>query len=252
MNKYETNYIRKTCKKNKNRDSWIIKENTHEAIIDREKYNKVQEIKLSKQAKIKEKHEYLLRDLLYCGHCKRKLQYKIYKSESKQRYLYESSSFNCSMFYKKKCENKAYIRQKDLNEIVKNEVIKKLGLINVDEGTDKLIEYYKQNDKDMKKIEEYKNKIKKLERKKSILYKKKCEQYITIEEFKIEYAKAKKEIEKLEGYTENCDNKLEEKRIKQIITEFKNGNYIDNGFLKKIVNKIEVYSINTIKITFNL
>lgn len=41
-NKYETNYITKTCMKNKNNDTWIIKENTHEAIISKEIYNKVQ------------------------------------------------------------------------------------------------------------------------------------------------------------------------------------------------------------------
>lgn len=254
MNKYETNYITKTCKKNKNRDSWIIKENTHEPIIEKKKYDKVQEIKLSKQSKIKVKHEYLLRDLLYCGYCKRKMQYKICKSKDKQRFLYESSGFNCSLFYKKKCKNKTYIREKDLNEIIKNEVIKRLNLIKVDEATNKLNRYYKENDEEMQRIEEYKNEIDKLERKKRILYKKKCENYIKIEEFKIEYANAKKKIEKLENliedFTKNRSNRLEEKRLRQLITKFKNGNSINNEFLKEIVSKIEIYSKNKIKISF--
>lgn len=256
MNKYETNYITKTCKKNRNRESWVIKENTHEPIIEKKKYDKVQEIKLSKQSKIKVKHEYLLRDLLYCGCCKRKMQYKICKSEDKQRFLYESSGFNCSVFYKKKCKNKIYIREKDLNEIIKNEVVKKLNLIKVDEAINKLIGYYKENNENINKIKEYKNEIDKLERKKSVLYKKKCEQYITIEEFKIEYARAKNEIDRFENliksFTENTDNKLEEKRLKQLINEFKNGNSINNEFLREIVNKIEIYSKDKIKINFNL
>ena len=256
MNKYETNYITKTCRKNKNRNTWIIKENTHEPIIEKEKYDKVQEIKLGKKCMKKVKHEYLLQHLLYCGHCKRKMQYKIYRSKDKQRFLYASSSFNCNLVYKKKCKNKTYIREKELNEIVKKEVVKRLKLIEIDKTTNKLIDYYKENDPNMQKIKEYKNEIEKLERKKSVLYKKKCEQYITIEEFKIEYTRAKEEIEKLENLIreieQNNGNKLEEKRIKEIINEFTNGKCINNNFLKEIINRIEVYSKNRIEITFNL
>lgn len=256
MNKYETNYITKTCRKNKNKDTWIIKENTHEPIIEKEKYDKVQEIKLGKKGMAKVKHEYLLRDLLYCGKCKRKLQYKIYRSADKQKFLYDGAGFNCSLLYKKKCKNKTYIREKDLNSIVKNEVAKRLSLIEIDKATDKLIDYYKENDGSMQKINKYRNEIKKLERKKSILYKKKCEQYITIEEFKTEYARAKEKIEKIENlvkeFENNNYNKLQEKRIEEIITEFKKGNCIDNDFLKEIINRIEVYSKNRIEITLNL
>ena len=40
-NKYTTNYMNKTCRKNKNKESWIIKENTHDAIISKEQYEMV-------------------------------------------------------------------------------------------------------------------------------------------------------------------------------------------------------------------
>lgn len=256
MNKYETNYITKTCKKNKKKDTWIIKEHTHEAIIEKEKYDIVQKIKQEKKGRAGIKHEYLLRDLLYCGHCKRKMQYKVYRSADKQRFLYDSAGFNCSLLYKKKCKNKTYIREKDLNEIIKSEVIKRLKLIEIDKTTNKLIDYYKENDENMKKIKEYRNEIEKLDRKKSVLYKKKCEQYITIEEFKAEYTRAKEEIEKFENLIkeieQNNGSKLEEKRIKEIVNEFKNGKCINNDFLKEIINRIEVYSKNRIEIIFNL
>lgn len=256
MNKYETNYIKKTCKKNRKRDTWIIKENTHEGIIERKKYDIVQEIKQRKKSQTSIRHEYLLRDLLYCGHCKRKMQYKVYKSADKQSFLYDSAGFNCSLLYKKKCKNKTYIREKDLNEIVKNEVIKRLELIEIDKTTNKLIDYYKKNDKDINKIRECKNEIGKLERKKSVLYKKKCEQYITTEEFKVEYTQAKEEIEKLENLIKKLEqdtgNKLEEIKIRKIINEFKRGKCINNDFLKEIIDKIEIYSKDRIEITFNL
>lgn len=257
MNKYKTNCITKTCKKNNDRDSWIIKENTHEPIIERQKYDMVQKIKFGKKVMTNVKYEYLLQDLLYCGYCKRKLQYKVYKSADRQTLLYDSAGFNCSVAYKSKCKNKTYIREKDLNEIIKNEVIKRLKLFEIDKVVNRLIEYYKENDKNMKKIKAYKNEIGKLERKKSVLYKKKCEQYISIEEFKSQYASAKEEIEMLDNLiielcSKNDCNKLEETRIREIIADFKNGNCLDNDFLKEIVNKIEIYSKNRIEVTFKL
>lgn len=255
INKYETNYMTKTCKINRNRDTWIIKENTHDPIIEKEKYNRVQEIKAGKKGKTQIKYQYLLQDLIYCGHCKRKLQYKLYKSYDKQRYLYDEALFQCCYYYRKECKNKSNIKEKVLNEIVKNEVIKRLSLIEIDKTTNKVIDYYKANDENMQKIKEYKNEIEKLERKKSVLYKKKCEKYITIEEYKTEYSKAKEEIKKFENLIEELwksnENKLGEKRIKEIITELKTGNCINNDFLKEIINRIEVYSKNRIEITFN-
>ncbi len=91
MNRYNTNYITKVCKRNK--DNLIIKENAHPAIISKIKYTKVQEIKNSKIVQQKEKHDYLLKSLLYCGHCKLKYQYRIEKSANKKDYLYNSSRF---------------------------------------------------------------------------------------------------------------------------------------------------------------
>ena len=47
-------------------------------------------------------------------------------------------------------------------------------------------------------------------------------------------------------------NKLEEKKIRKIINEFKRGKCINNDFLKEIIDKIEIYSKDRIEITFNL
>lgn len=256
MNKYETNCMTKICKKNKNRATWIIKENTHEPVIEKEKYDIVQKIKAGKKGNTRIKYQFLLKNLVYCGQCQRKVQYKIYKSRDKQRYLYDGAGFICSYFYKKECKNQTYIKEKDLNEIVKEEVIKRLSLIEMEKTTNKLIDYYKENDENMQKIKEYKNEIEKLERKKSVLYKKKCEQYITIEEYKTEYFKAKEEIKNFKNLIyeleQSNENKVNEKRVKEIITQFKKGNYINDGFLKEIIKRIEVYSKNRIEITFNL
>ena len=40
--------------------------------------------------------------------------------------------------------------------------------------------------------------------------------------------------------------------IKEIMNKLENGNFISNVILKKIINKIEVYSKNKIEIIFNI
>lgn len=255
-NKYITNYMNKTCKENKNRDTWIIKENTHEAIISKEEYDKVQEIKAKKHKDKGTTYKFLLKDLLYCGHCKSKYQYKLFKSADKKRYLYESAGFKCGNVYKhpEKCKNKTFINEKHLNEIVIEEVKKRLNYIKIDETTNKIIDYYKQNSEDYKNLKKRKSEIEKLERKKSILYNKKCDKAITVEEFKELYEKIKTDINKfkaqIEKFEKNNNSDLEEKRIKEIITDYKNGKEITNGFLKEIIKRIEVYSDLRVEIIF--
>lgn len=258
VNKYITNYMTKTCKKNKDRSTWIIKENTHEPIILKEKYKKVQEIKKGKRGKNTTKYEFLLKDLLYCGHCKHKLQYKLYKSADKTRYLYDSSGFVCGIVYKKKhlCKNKTFVNEKHINSIIIEKVKERLSQIKVDKATNKIVDYFKENSEETKELNKYKNEVQKLDRKKMVLYRKKCEQYITENEFKEEYTKIKEEIsnyqKKIEKLEENNNNSINEKRIKEIINEFQKGKDINNEFLKEIINRIEVYSNNQINIIFNL
>lgn len=258
INKYITNYITKTCKKNRNRDTWILKENTHEAIIAKEKYKKVQEIKKAKNIKKDEKYEFLLRDLLYCGHCKHKLQYKIYKSVDKTRYLYDSSGFICSIVYKKEavCQNKTFINEKVLNSLVIEKVKQRFEKIELDKITSKIIDYFIENSESVKDLNKYKNKVQKLERKKRILYRKKCDKYITELNFKEEYMKVKQEIKnylfKIQKLEEDKKCNIDNDRTREIIKDFQIGKNINNEFLKEIVNRIEVYSNNKIHIIFNL
>ena len=257
-NKYTTNYMNKTYRKNKNKESWIIKENTHDAIISKEQYDKVQEIKKGKYKKTDIKYNYLLRELVYCGHCKLRYQYKIYKSADKKRYLYDSAGFKCGTIYRRpdKCKNSAFINEKHLNDIVIKEVKHRLSYIKIDETTNKITDYYKQNSEEYKNLQKYKNEVEKLERRKSIIYSKKCDRTITIEEFKEQYEIIKTDINKFKIKIEEIENNnksdLDEKRIREIITDYKNGNEITNEFLKSIIKRIEVYSNLKVEIIFNL
>jgi len=253
MNQYETDYRKKVCKKNTQRDKWIIKENTHEAIIPKWKYEKVQKIKQGKQGQKKVTYEFLLKDLVYCGECQKRLQYKIYKKANEP--FYKGASFCCSVFYKKRCRNSLYMKEKELNEIVKREVIKRLKQMEIEEMENKLLCDYKKSKENTKKEMMYRNKIEKLERRKKVLYEKKCEQYIGIQEFKIEFAKVKEEIKKYEGVLKSLkevveDKQQDKKRIEEIIENLKNGIGFTNELLKEVIHKVELYPKNRIAIFF--
>ena len=246
LNKYITNYTNKVCKINNNKSTWIIKENSHDKIISKEKYNKVQEIKKNKIKEKGTKYQFLLKDLIYCGHCKSRYQYKLYKSQDKKRYLYESAGFKCGAVYKspEKCKNKTFIKENDINKIVITEVIKKLSYIEV---MNKPIKSYTN-------IQIYKDEIEKFERRKKIIYNQKCDKIITIEEFKKKYQKIKNDIFVMKNQIREFEkNKIiEDQKLRKAILDYKNGKNITNEFLKKIIDRIEIYSDLRVEIIFKI
>lgn len=75
---YKVKKIRTVEKENQ-----IRVDNTHEAIIDKDTFEKVQCIIEKRGTNTKLKYDYLLRGLLYCYHCKRKLQIVLKKNSKR-------------------------------------------------------------------------------------------------------------------------------------------------------------------------
>lgn len=75
---YKVNKIRTVEKENQ-----IRVDNTHEAIIDKYTFEKVQCIIEKRGTNTKLKYDYLLRGLLYCYYCKRKLQIVLKKNSKR-------------------------------------------------------------------------------------------------------------------------------------------------------------------------
>lgn len=71
-------------------EDWIIVKNTHEAIIDTNLFNQVQDSIAKRKNKNKTKTTYLLSDLLYCKECQHSIN--VLKSKDKKR-LYCSCSY---------------------------------------------------------------------------------------------------------------------------------------------------------------
>jgi len=65
-------------------DEWVIREGMHEAIISKEDFDKVQDMLNNNEKRIsrERKNFHILQDKVYCGKCKHKMTYAVYKDRS--------------------------------------------------------------------------------------------------------------------------------------------------------------------------
>lgn len=127
---------------NIDKENWIVTKNHHEAIISKEKYDKVQEI-LDRKSKVnKDGSIDLLSGILKCKCCGSNM----IKRTSKGKIYYY-----CSNYYRtKKCENNKSISKSILEEFIKKELnITEITRLNIDNnikyiyiGKDKEIKLY--------------------------------------------------------------------------------------------------------------
>ena len=103
------------------KEEHIRVENTHEAIIDKDTFEKVQRIIEKRGTNTKLKYDYLLRGLLYCYHCKRKLQIVLKKNSKRNAKSHpyitcsdakERGCYSLNMNYEKFEKNIIYVVKK--------------------------------------------------------------------------------------------------------------------------------------------
>lgn len=260
LNKYETDYLTKKTKKIP-REEWRLKENTHEAIIEKEVFEEVQKMLEDKFYKPKRHYEYLLKDLVYCGHCKSKMQYKNRartKVHNKKIINPEICwYFKCRMLYKfpSICDKGHTISEKALNEIVLNSLSKRLKSIKIDEGKNKIRKEYKENNQDYNLLLRKQNLKLRIENDIKKLYNKKIEQNINTDEFTKQYQvlkqKEKQIINEIKELNEKNKNRLSDENLFEILKDFKLAKNFDNKIMKMLIERIEVYEDKTVKIIFN-
>lgn len=259
INKSKSNIKTKKRKKTPKGD-WIFVENTHEPIICQEKFEKVEEIRNKKFSKPKVKYEYLLRDLVYCGHCNAKMQYK-YRARTKihNRKLEKPQLtwyYKCRMIYKFPdiCDRGHTIQEKTLNKIVIEILKKKLKYIKIDKATNTITRGYKNLNVSYKLLQKYENLKMKIDNNMKILYNDRVEKKISTEKFKIHYSNLKeksKEYEsKIEELKKECEKNISLNRLSQIIDDFKSGKEFTNDIMKELIEKIKVYEDKKIEIIF--
>ena len=259
---YKVKKIRTVEKENQ-----IRVNNTHEAIIDKYKFEKVQCIIEKRGTNTKLKYDYLLRGLLYCYHCKRKLQIVLKKNSKRNSKSHpyitcsdakERGCYPLNMNYEKFEKHIIYIVKKICQIYADKEIFYSIyekyqnKTLNIREGYKKKIE---QIDKAILDINNNLDKMY-MDKLRGVLQE---EDYVRVsQKFNFERTKLceqKKELEqKLIGTEEkiNTKNKTkEEKELDELIENFLKFDKPDKIFLYRLINKIEIDKDKNIYIYFN-
>ena len=114
------------------KENWAIFKDVHEPIIDRETWERVQELtKNSKRRKPKDENvkKSIFTNLLYCGDCGHKLWFNINKQNPSIRF------YSCSNYkgIRGTCESTHYVREDSLEQVVKMELFKLATFLDHDE-----------------------------------------------------------------------------------------------------------------------
>ena len=259
---YKVKKIRTVEKENQ-----IRVDNTHEAIIDKDTFEKVQCIIEKRGTNTKLKYDYLLRGLLYCYHCKRKLQIVLKKNSKRNAKSHpyitcgdakERGCYPLNMNYEKFEKHIIYIVKKICQLYADKEIFYSI--------------YEKYKNKTLYISEGYKKKIEQID--KQILdinnnldkmYMDKLQGIITKEDYvrisnkltfgRTNLAKQKEELEqKLNKSEQNFnkkDNTKDEKELNELIEEFLKLEKVDKIYLYRLINKIEINKDKNIYIYFN-
>ena len=249
------------------KEEHIKVENTHEAIIDKDTFEKVQCIIEKRGTNTKLKYDYLLRGLLYCYHCKRKLQIVLKKNS--KRNAKSHPYITCSDAKERGCYPLNMNYEKFEKHIIY--VVKKICQIYADKEIFYSI-YEKYQNKTLDIREGYKKKIEQIN--KAIfdinnnldkMYMDKLrgvlqeEDYVRVsQKFNLERTKLNEQKQELEQKLIGTEEKIEsknhtkkEKELDELIENFFKLEKLDKIYLYRLINKIEIDKDKNIYIYFN-
>lgn len=249
------------------KEEHIRVENTHEAIIDKDVFEKVGCIIERRGTNTKLKYDYLSRGLLYCYHCKRKLQIVLKKNS--KRNAKSHPYITCSDAKEKGCYPLNMNYEKFEKHIIY--VVKKICQIYADKEI--FYEIYKKfQNKTLDIREGYKKKIEQINRAifdinnnldkmymdklKGVLQE---EDYVRVSgKLSLERTKLNEQRQELEQKLIVTEDKIEtknhtkeEKELDELIENFLKFEKPDKMFLYRLINKIEIDKDKNIYIYFN-
>ncbi len=256
---YKVKKIRTVEKKNQ-----IRVNNTHEPIIDEEVFEKVNSILEKRGTNTKPKYDYLLRGLLYCYHCKRKLQI-VLKNNSK-RNAKSHPYITCAGHKTRGCpplninyekfESKIIYIVKNIIQIYANKEVFYSVYEKCQNKTFDIRENFK------RKIEQLDKAIYEINSNLDRMYMDKLKG-VLLEEDYIRYSqkfvlerknllKQKEELEqKLTQTGEKIATKNKIKELNELIENFLQLEQIDKMYLYRLINKIEIDKDKNVYIYFN-
>ena len=250
--------------RNIDKEEHIRVPNTHEAIIDKDTFERVQCIIERRGRNTKLKYDYLLRGLLYCYHCKRKLQIVLKKNS--KRNAKSHPYITCSDAKERGCYPLNMNYEKFEKHIIY--VVKKICQIYADKEIFYSI-YEKYQNKTLDIREGYKKKIEQID--KAIfdinnnldkMYMDKLrgvlqeEDYVRVsQKFNLERTKLNEQKQELEQKSIETEDKTKSKihtiELDKLIEEFLKLEKINKIYLYRLINKIEIDKDKNIYIYFN-
>lgn len=249
------------------RENQIRVNNTHESIIDIDIFERVQCIIEKRGTNTKLKYDYLLRGLLYCYHCKRKLQIVLKKNSKRNAKSHpyitcsdakERGCYPLNMNYEKFEKHIIYIVKK-ICQIYANKKIFYSVYEKFQNKTLDILEGYK------KKIEQIDKNILDINNNLDKMYMDKLrgvlqeEDYIRVsQKFNFEKAKLNEQKKELEQKLIGTEDKIarknhtkEEKELDELIENFLKFENFNKIYLYRLINKIEIDKDKNIYMYFN-
>ena len=249
------------------KEEHIRVENTHEAIIDIDVFEKVQCIIERRGTNTKLKYDYLLRGLLYCYHCKRKLQIVLKKNSKRNSKSHpyitcsdakERGCYPLNLNYEKFEQHIIYVVQKICQIYADKEIFYSIyeqyqnKTLDIREGYKKKIE---QTDRAITDINNNLDKMY-MDKLKGVLQE---EDYIRVSgKLSLERTKLNEQRQELEQKLIITEDKIEtknhtkeEKELDELIENFLKFEKPDKMFLYRLINKIEIDKDKNIYIYFN-
>lgn len=247
-----------------NKQEYIRVNNTHEAIIDKDTFEKVNCIIEKRGTNTKLKYDYLLKGLLYCYHCKRKLQ--IVQKKNSKRNCASHPYITCSEAKERGCYPININYEKFEKHIIY--IVKKICQIYSNKETLYSV-YEKQQNKILDIRQEYKKKIVQID--KAIvdinenldkMYMDKLrgvlqeEDYVRVsKKFCVERTKLNEQKEELEQklveFQDETENNKQKNELDELIENFLKLEQIDKIYLYRLINKIEIDKDKNVYIYFN-
>ncbi len=248
------NYKLKKTVKNNPAD-YIIVENTHESIIDRDTFNYVQN-QLPKNVKRPEKRRfYLLDGLLYCGDCKHRIiiryQNKTGRSYTTCDYYRTYSKYHVCTTHTNNYEVLESIILDNIKNVCKkyldkNKIKESISNIEFKGNISKIENQIKNLETTNHKLTEKLDKVY-MDRLKGIIDK---EQYLRISEIiKKKINNNKENIYNLKN-KQNEESKIDNQQIEKYINDFLSFNKLTRELIINLVEKIYIYQDKTIDIIF--
>ena len=263
-NKYENNY--RTKKRNTTRKcEYKIIKNTHPAIISQEDYDEVQKRKGNKTKKDFQTYVFLLKGLVYCKHCGRKMSYKnsspvrINQNGKKTGKINDKGYFICTEHYRHKdvCNEFNKIMEVDLNRVVLDNISNRFKELHIGKYANDVKSLNDKSNAKFLELQKLKREIEKHEYNFKVLYSKKVEGKISEDDFLTRYNQYKITITDLKDRLDKLENSIynaetQKNAIESIISEFQDCKNFDNTILKKLIDKIEIEKNHNIEISLKV